>query len=592
MSNPRRKIRLRSAARIRSLVAFSAAIMLVFCGIVLYQNERAYHQSLARGEENAARLTRTLTGHAELTFLSVDLALRRAIEREYINSLFGNNLPAYMEQNFRVWLGETPQIAALALLSADGKVEVAAHKPGYGQWREYTRGLIGGTLFNHMRETDDRYVFVGLHKYRAEKPAAGAQEKDQALIILSRRYNQVNGEFGGIVVAAIDPNYFVQFYTATASGKYPYMSLSLSDGSPLSSGPARRGASDFLAGALARESAGKLRVGEVQTKRLPFSAGGGDFVIAGTTRLQNLPVTVTTLLSDEDALAEWRQARAKDVGFLALFVVFGSVLSFFAVAMARQITRAEESEEAAILASQAKSDFLANMSHELRTPLNAIIGFSEMMSSGYFGTLTPKQRERIQDINLCGTHLLQLITDILEFSKGEAGKLELAEETVRMEEIIGECERIMSGRIKTRQLSLVTAVEPEMPPIWGDKRKIRQILLNLLANAVKFTPEGGGIKITCLPDTQGAVNLIVSDTGIGIAEEDIPRALSVFGQVTRSQNQEGTGLGLPLCKMYAEMHGGKLILTSKPGEGTTVRIIFPRERTLPRSNDKLERIRL
>src|SRR5690606_797803 len=140
------------------------------------------------------------------------------------------------------------------------------------------------------------------------------------------------------------------------------------------------------------------------------------------------------------------------------------------------IMRVEESEGAAILASQAKSEFLANMSHELRTPLNAIIGFSEMINSGYFGPLNVKQKERVHDINRCGSHLLQLITDILEFSKGDAGKLELAEEKVDIAEIANEGIRILNGKIKTKAIHLVCAIEPDLPCLWGDKRKIRQIL--------------------------------------------------------------------------------------------------------------------
>jgi signal transduction histidine kinase len=220
------------------------------------------------------------------------------------------------------------------------------------------------------------------------------------------------------------------------------------------------------------------------------------------------------------------------------------------------------------------------MSHELRTPLNAIIGFSEMINSGYFGPLNAKQKERIYDINLCGSHLLQLITDILEFSKGDAGKLELVEEKVDLGELVNESVRIMKGKIKTKDIDLIIRVEPGLPLLWGDNRKIRQILINLLSNALKFTPENGVITIAALYDVHHCLSLIVSDSGIGIAEEDIPKALSVFGQVHRAKNHEGTGLGLPLCKMYAELHDGKLTLTSKPGEGTTVKIIFPQQRTL------------
>jgi two-component system cell cycle sensor histidine kinase PleC len=182
---------------------------------------------------------------------------------------------------------------------------------------------------------------------------------------------------------------------------------------------------------------------------------------------------------------------------------------------------------------------------------------------------------------------LQLISDILEFSKGDAGKLELVEEKVDLVEIITECERMMSGKIRGKNIHFAESVEPALPALWGDKRKVRQILLNLLTNAVKFTPENGQIKVACMLDAQGQINLIISDTGIGIAEEDISKALSVFGQVHRSgRSHEGTGLGLPLCKMYAELHGGKLVLTSKVDEGTSVRIIFPAGRSLmPRDKE-------
>ncbi|NBO18057.1 MAG: hypothetical protein EBV03_02310 [Proteobacteria bacterium] len=308
---------------------------------------------------------------------------------------------------------------------------------------------------------------------------------------------------------------------------------------------------------------------------------GSTLKIMTLSSLKNIPINAAVVLDEEDFLAAWRQSRMKDIGFLALFTIFGSVLSFFAIAMAKQIIRVEKSEGAAILASQAKSEFLANMSHELRTPLNAIIGFSEMINSGYFGPLNPKQKERIHDINLCGSHLLQLISDILEFSKGDAGKLELIEEKVDMGEIVNESVRIMSGKIKVKGIHVVVAIEPNIPGLWGDKRKIRQILINLLSNAVKFTQDNGTITVGVRMDQHDNMNLIVADTGIGIAEGDIAKALSVFGQVHRSRSHEGTGLGLPLCKMYAELHDGKLILTSKVGEGTTVRVIFPHQRMLP-----------
>ncbi len=555
--------------RIRTLIGFSALIMLTFIVIVSYQAARAYRDSMKEAEENTTKLTRILTDHVELTFLDVDLSLRRAIERQYFNTLFGNNLPEYTEQNFKVWLAETTPISALAMINDSGVIEVSAHKEGYGEWLDYENSTTTKALLERMRTTDDSYIFIGRHKMADGNP----------IILMSRRYNKVNGDFGGIIVAAINPEYFVSFYQSIAYGNSKFMAVMLSDGNILASGPSENMEDSDLARKWLAESA--MRRGEMYNFKYTKSE---NTKIGALQFLKNIPVAVAVVANEQDFMRDWKQSRMKDIGFIVLFTIFGSILSFFAVAMAKQILLVQESEGAAILASQAKSEFLANMSHELRTPLNAIIGFSEMINSGYFGPLNAKQKERVHDIHLCGSHLLQLITDILEFSKGDAGKLELVEEKVNVSELVEESTRIMSGKIRSKNINLVITTDPSIAPLWGDKRKIRQIMLNLLSNALKFTPEGGTISATTKIDPQNNIHIIVTDTGIGISEEDIPKALSVFGQVNRTKSHEGTGLGLPLCKMYTELHEGKLILTSMLGEGTTVHLIFPHQRTLIAKN--------
>lgn len=559
--------------RIRNLIGFSSLIMLLFCIFVAVQGSQAYRQAMQEAKYRSVKLAHILADHVELTLLGLDMSLRRAIERQYFNTLFGNNLPEYTEQNFRLWLNETPQLVALAQINEFGQVQVAAHKKRYEHWIDYTRSLADERIFQHMREADDRYVFIGKWFTLQNEP----------IIVMSRRFSKLNGDFGGILIAAMNPGYFSDFYESIAIGQQKFMMLGLTDGATLVSGPYNTTSNIAMAEALKKQNVSPHHEGvKLLTKTV-----GDSIKIAAQLKLSNMPVQVTIVSDESDFLAAWRQSRIKDIGFLAMFTIFGSILSFFAITLAKQIVRIEESEGAAILASQAKSEFLANMSHELRTPLNAIIGFSEMMSSGYFGPLNTKQKERIHDINLCGSHLLQLISDILEFSKGDAGKLELVEEIVDIGEIIDETVRIMNGKIKGKGIHLVMGVEGSLPNLWGDKRKIRQVLLNLLTNSIKFTPEGGSIRISAKLDQHNSLYITVSDTGIGIAEEDIPRALSVFGQVHRNKSHEGTGLGLPLCKMYAELHGGKLLLTSKLSEGTTVKVVFPHQRTLPvKKSDK------
>jgi signal transduction histidine kinase len=559
----------------RNLIIFSSLIMIVFCVVVAYQASKAYEAAVEEGKVNSERLIRIISDHVELTFLSVDLTLRRGVEGQYFNTLFGGNLPEYLEQNFRIWVSENPQIASMLLINDEGVVEVAAHKKGYEKWMDYSHNFKNDKMFQLMKNGNDRQLFIGTY-------ATSLQNGSGNLIIIARKLIRLDGTFGGIVLAAMDPAYFVNFYRSVELGSRSYVSLMENDGTPLVAGP-NNGTAERSIVAYIYDEMQQMQQGESsQVTRIHTDSK----IISDTQKifsyrmLKNLPIIVSIIIDEEDFLRQWRSARVKDVGFLAIFTIFGSVLSFFAITMAKQIKRVEDSESAAVLANQAKSEFLANMSHELRTPLNAIIGFSEMMSAGYFGPLNAKQKERVHDINLCGNHLLQLITDILEFSKGEAGKLELLEDKVDISDIVNESLRIMNEKIKNKKITTTVDLQEHLPQLWADKRKVRQIMLNLLSNAVKFSPENAKIHISAWLDHHQNLRLTVADTGIGIAEEDIPRALSVFGQVHRSQSHEGTGLGLPLCKMFVELHGGKLQLESVVGEGTTVRLTFPAERVL------------
>lgn len=548
--------------------------MLLFGIIVLYQAFREFDLAKDRGKRNAERLVTILSDQIELTFLTVDLSLQRAVERQYLNQLFGGHLPEDMVNNFKLWVKETHQIGSIILVNQKGTVELAVHDPRYEGWMDYSQSLATSEPFEMLRDNPDLNVYVG--------PNIVENSEHGNLIVMARRINNIDGTFGGIVLSTIDVEYFLDFFKSVDSGSGRYMSLMLADGRNLFAGTRHSRSNNALLGQLKpviEKGRGNYsvvnKIEEVE----------GSLHLVSYKYLSNLPLVVSVMIGEEDFLSGFWQERFKDLSFLAIFTVFGSVLSFFALTMAKQIIRVEESEAAAILASQAKSEFLANMSHELRTPLNAIIGFSEMMNSGYFGPLNAKQKERMNDINLCGNHLLHLISDILEFSKGEAGKLEIVEEKIAVGEIIQEVARMMGEKVKSKGVRLSTDIPTRPPMLFADKRKLKQILLNLVSNAVKFTPQGGEIKLTVRVDQNGALVLSVADTGIGIAEEDIPTALSVFGQVHRSRNHEGTGLGLPLCRMFAELHGGKLALASVVGEGTTVRVIFPAQRVIYEDRD-------
>ena len=227
-------------------------------------------------------------------------------------------------------------------------------------------------------------------------------------------------------------------------------------------------------------------------------------------------------------------------------------------------------------ASRHKSEFLANMSHELRTPLNAVIGFSEVLIQRMFGELNDKQDEYLKDIYASGQHLLSLINDILDLSKIEAGRMELASAPFHLPGALENAVTLVRERAARHGIALDLDLDPRLGELVGDERKVKQVLLNLLSNAVKFTPEGGRISLRA-GLTDGAVEISVIDTGIGIAPEDQATVFEEFRQVgsDEKRKQEGTGLGLTLAKKFVELHSGKIWVQSELGRGSTFTFTLP-----------------
>src|SRR6187401_2332421 len=243
----------------------------------------------------------------------------------------------------------------------------------------------------------------------------------------------------------------------------------------------------------------------------------------------------------------------------------------------------DEARRRAEAANISKSRFLAQMSHELRTPLNAILGFSEVMTSEVFGPhAVPTYKEYAGDIHNSGVHLLNLINEILDLSRIEAGRYELNEEAVDLALVVADCHRLLQLRGRNRGISIHEAFEPDLPRLWADERACRQICLNLLSNAIKFTPQGGEVWLKVGWTAAGGQYMSVKDNGPGIPEEEIPIVLSKFGQGSNAikSAKQGTGLGLPIAMNLIELHGGTFTLKSKVRIGTELIATFPPERVM------------
>jgi two-component system, cell cycle sensor histidine kinase PleC len=249
----------------------------------------------------------------------------------------------------------------------------------------------------------------------------------------------------------------------------------------------------------------------------------------------------------------------------------------------REKARSDTLLTAANAANKAKGDFLAIVSHELRTPLNAVLGFTEVMQRRMFGPLgSDRYVAYIDDIHHAAEHLLGIITDILDLSKAEIGKLTLVEEEVDLTLVLDQCIRLLREKAAEAGLYLAFKPPPVRPLVRADARLVKQVFLNLLSNAIKFTPSGGAVNVVVERDPEGGWLLEFADTGVGIAESDLSKVLEPFVQVESAfaRKHGGTGLGLPLAKKVVELHGGTLRITSTLGVGTTVLITFPASRAL------------
>ena len=323
----------------------------------------------------------------------------------------------------------------------------------------------------------------------------------------------------------------------------------------------------------------------------PETANGSDTIrdldgmIVVEVRPDSVGFVASASMSEVEALNDWSAGAYTQAIALMIRSFFVVGVGWFLVRQLRwrethqrDLIAARDKAESA---SRAKSEFLANMSHELRTPLNAIIGFAEIIKNRTFGATSERYSDYAGDIHKSGTHLLSLINDILNLSKLEAGKFQLQEQDVDVAAIVEASMLYVQGQARQADIRISVSLDPEVRFIRADERRLQQVLISLLSNAVKFSLEGGHVRVAS-NRRGGGLAITVSDTGIGIAPEDIPKALAPFGQIERKvrRKQEGTGLGLPLAKQLVELHGGTFSIESAVNVGTTVTFLLPPSRVV------------
>ena len=494
------------------------------------------------------------------------------------------DLYAWGKENLMV----SPDIAQITILDPDGKLRSTTIEP-------HPRAIDFGDREHFRVHLDGRFkgLYIG-------QSVVGRLLVGVPLLPISRRVNAPDGTFLGVVVVLISPAALTTLHKAIDLGPHGVLSLA-----GLDNRIRARFSADSLDGTsgIGTSIAGSPRpadIGEQAEGRFVRNS-----VIDGITRLYiygrvgRYPLVVTVGLDQDQVLVAWRSQAAMIVAIalgatLLLTGLAAYLIHEICVRASRETALAEEriklvttnialtvSTERAEAASRAKSQFLANMSHELRTPLNAIMGFSELLTAGIPGRLNTQQQDYVHNIHEGGGILLRVITDLLDLARIEAGKLKFREEEgVDLRRIADACIALVRGEANASELQLSVQIEDRIPLLVADPMRLTQILMNLLSNAIKFTDPGGLVILAIYRAKNGGVALEVRDTGSGMTAAEIKVALEPFGQVDGglARAHSGTGLGLPIARQLAELHGGSLNIDSEKGRGTRITVTLPAAR--------------
>lgn len=559
------------------IIGFAAFILILNTSLLCWRAYTSYISEVERELTNAKTISKSIGDHVELTLLAVDVVLKRAIDSNNYNLLFGNSISQHTKNNIINWANQTPQISGMFTTDKNGEITDIYRKDSYKTWMQDQKSVFQEAYFlYHIDEYDDFFM--------SSKINGDCSYQGNCIIYISRRLDALDGSFAGIIAAAIDMKYIIDFFHSIEKNSSTFLLIDKPDGNIYQ--PQNK---------LAPQIKNELKIEfnkykqNVTNKKAPHASQNTAYFdemnIFNFYYLDDLNLHISIIFFGNDILKSWYNERISDAIFYVVFILFVILISLFSIELVKKMNKLRFSEKNALNASKAKSEFLANMSHELRTPLNAIIGFSEMLQGEFFGTLNSKQLERINDIHGCGKHLLLLINDILDFSKGSAGKMELIKEDFSLHFLTKEVLRMFDSTFMEKSLHIINLIDEKTPHICADKRKIKQIIINLISNAVKFSDNSDIIEIKAENNLE-SFDIIIKDTGIGMNEDDVETAISEFSQVHKDSARGGTGLGLPIVNLFSKMHNATLHIKSKVNIGTEVKISFPKTIVLNK-NDEL-----
>ncbi len=560
--------------------------LIVWCGSLLIIGMIAlfggaifwlHQQALRDSESRLSQLNLVLTEQVERSFQSIDTVLQTIAAVAVRGDLFDPAVAPRMQVFLANQAEASPHVRGFLVMNRAGDVIIESSRPDprayNGADRENFQFLSSATLQD---------VHIGA-------PLLGRLTGDW-LFTVSRRLEDRNGEFAGIIASVVDIRYFARFFDSVNLGEDSRITLWRNDGTFLVGTPfverrlgKKHDEMESWINSLGGKTAGVLRQNGMVS---------GEERMTSFNFMKSYPAMVQVTRSINGILGPWR-GEAYAIGLFGLVATLilcgiGWVLLVMAKGQENLLlgsyearAHAEYATKLAERANRQKTKFFSAVSHDLRTPLCTISGFSDLMLAGHAGPLTDKARDYVENIQNCGKYLLELLNDLLDMGKIEAGRLTLHDDEFGLRSVIMDCLRQSTALSTAARVAIAPYVGADVG-LRADPLRMRQILFNLLSNAIKFTPAGGRVEVTTARGPDGSLRIAIIDTGIGMNTEETKTALEPYGQVRNdfTRTREGTGLGLPLVNALVDMHGGRLEIESEAGEGTTVTIVLPPDRVL------------
>jgi signal transduction histidine kinase len=547
-------------SRNRSLIVAGTIALVGTIWIVhAYLRETVYQLEITRRVEHAKNLAHSFEEHTRALLGEVTAVLKAA---RYEFERHGGLLA--VETFLKSIPVQTRVVDHIAIDDRRGDVVLLNGYPSFPR-----ANVADRDYFTFQKNSRGDELFIGT-------PAVG-RASGKMLFRISLPLRDPGGAFAGIVKAGVDPQAFSQFYDSVILGPNGVAALIGLDMiiRARSSGSAQA-VGQSIAGSALWPALEKVPHGTIRQ----VSIVDGEPRVYAYRKVTGYPLVVAIGVAERDA-------RAASAYLRDLTTLLASIASLVVFAVAMLIWRQMSIARALAWANQAKSQFLARMSHELRTPLNAVLGFAEIIRDQAFGRdAGAKYAEYAGDIHVSGAYLLELINDILDLSKIEAGRYDLIEEEVDVLGVAAECLAMVTEVARRGGVTLRNRLGSDIPRLRADRRAFRQILLNLLSNAVKFTPQGGDVTILGYVDGNGDLVLVVRDTGVGIRANFLAQITEPFARDTAlvRDKVEGSGLGLAISDRLMKLHGGTLSIETLVGKGTTVNLRFPAKRVIAAKN--------